>query len=494
MSNPDTFKAVRLRDPLQRASGSRSSGIRPSVVSSRGLSREQRIRRLLALADVLALTGALAVVAIAVGGGLSGPAGFAWTLLTLPAWVLLFKLYGLYDRDHKRVSHSTVDDLPWIFHALVVGGLGLWLFSKLAPVHRFTFQEGVWFFATGVLLIVFARTVARTAVQIFTAPERVIFVGGGYGTALLARKMVARPQYGLEPIGYIETDPSETGGGADVPKLGALEDLEQLCVQHGANRVAITSLSTNAELPDVVRLATGLGISVSILPQLTDVLGPSVEIDDIEGVTVLGLNSAALTRSSRFLKRAMDIGITSVLLAFALPLIALIAVGVKVTSPGPVIYSQERLGRSGRRFRMYKFRTMVADADAKAGDLLDQSAHQAWLLLEHDPRVTRFGSILRKTSLDELPQFLNVLKGEMSLVGPRPMTPAISEHIPSWGLRRLDLTPGLTGLWQVLGRTAVPFDEMVKLDYLYVTNWSLWQDFRLLVRTLPAVIHGRGAN
>jgi lipopolysaccharide/colanic/teichoic acid biosynthesis glycosyltransferase len=172
----------------------------------------------------------------------------------------------------------------------------------------------------------------------------------------------------------------------------------------------------------------------------------------------------------------------------------LAAFAIKLTSPGPVLYAQERIGRHGRRFRVYKLRTMVQDADERLKSLAKDSSHPAWLLLDHDPRITRVGRVLRLTSIDELPQLWNVLRGDMSLVGPRPMTPSVHEHISGWGRRRLDLTPGITGLWQVLGRTTIPFEEMLKLDYLYVTNWSLWQDVRLLIRTLPVVLRRRGAN
>ena len=223
-------------------------------------------------------------------------------------------------------------------------------------------------------------------------------------------------------------------------------------------------------------------------------LGPSVEVDDVEGITVLGMTPPNLTRSSRALKRAMDILIAAALLVLAAPVMLLIAFALKLTSRGPVFYVQERIGRGGRRFRMLKFRTMVQDAEARGEELSEQSAHPVWLLLDHDPRVTRLGRFLRHMSLDELPQLWNVLIGDMSLVGPRPMPPDVDEHISGWGRRRLDLTPGITGLWQVLGRTRIPFEEMVKLDYLYVTNWSLWQDVRLLVHTLPAVIRRRGVN
>ena len=202
----------------------------------------------------------------------------------------------------------------------------------------------------------------------------------------------------------------------------------------------------------------------------------------------------ALTRPSRFLKRSMDFAIAGVALLVLLPVMLAAALAVALTSRGPVFYTQVRVGRDGRRFRMYKFRTMVEGADSRVEELRADSADPAWLLLERDPRVTDVGRFLRTTSIDELPQLVNVLKGEMSLVGPRPVTPEIDGHIDGWARRRVDMAPGMTGLWQVLGRTTIPFEEMLKLDYLYVTNWSLWQDLRLLVRTPPAVIKRRGVN
>jgi lipopolysaccharide/colanic/teichoic acid biosynthesis glycosyltransferase len=169
-------------------------------------------------------------------------------------------------------------------------------------------------------------------------------------------------------------------------------------------------------------------------------------------------------------------------------------VAIKLDSPGPVFFRQRRIGRAGREFRLVKFRTMVADAEDRHKGLLAQSLDPAWLLLQHDPRVTRVGRVLRHWSLDELPQFWNVLRGEMSLVGPRPLIDSEDRQLVGWRRSRVDLTPGLTGLWQVLGRTNIPFEEMIKLDYLYVTNWSLWTDVRLFLRTFPSVLARRGVN
>jgi exopolysaccharide biosynthesis polyprenyl glycosylphosphotransferase len=244
----------------------------------------------------------------------------------------------------------------------------------------------------------------------------------------------------------------------------------------------------------LTREANKAGVKVGLLPSVVDVLGPSTEIDDVQGVTILGVNPVRLTRSSRLLKRALDVTVSSLALLSLAWLLPLVALAIKLDSRGPVFFKQDRMGRRGQRFRVYKLRTMVVDAEQRVEELRPRSDHAAWLLLDHDPRVTRVGRLLRLTSADELPQLWNVLRGEMSLVGPRPMPLDTDRQIDGWGRRRLDLKPGITGLWQVLGRTSISFEEMIKLDYLYVTNWSLWSDIRLLLRTVFVVLGRRGAN
>ncbi len=186
--------------------------------------------------------------------------------------------------------------------------------------------------------------------------------------------------------------------------------------------------------------------------------------------------------------------VAALLLVVALPILIIVAIAVKLGSPGPVFFAQERVGKGDHRFRLLKFRTMVVNAEDLRATLLSQSSDPHWLKLDHDPRITRVGRMLRRLSLDELPQLWNVVRGEMSMVGPRPLIPAEDERVQAWARGRLDLTPGITGYWQVLGRTRIPFDEMVKLDYLYVMNWSLWEDVRLMLKTLPVVIGGQGSN
>jgi exopolysaccharide biosynthesis polyprenyl glycosylphosphotransferase len=275
----------------------------------------------------------------------------------------------------------------------------------------------------------------------------------------------------------------------------ARSDLDGLLLRYRPDRVVLCDArASEAELLHLVHRCKELSLKVSLLPQMFSAMGPSVEVDDVEGVTVLGINPPVLPRTSRYLKRSLDLFVSVAFLITAAPLLALIALSIKLESRGPVFFKQRRIGRRGRPLRLVKFRTMVVDAEHQAAALMPASQHAGWLKLDHDPRITRVGRFLRRLSLDELPQFWNIIKGEMSLVGPRPLIESEDRQVDGWARSRLELTPGLTGLWQVLGRTNIPFDEMVKLDYLYVTNWSLWTDVRLILRTVPAVLTRRGAN
>jgi exopolysaccharide biosynthesis polyprenyl glycosylphosphotransferase len=467
------------------------SGVRPALVEvppartpepaavRATFARGTHLRRALALGDVAAVLAALGLAVLVSGRTDRGSAMLLGAALA-PAWVLLFKLYGLYDRDDRRISHATVDDAPWVFHAVLVGALGVWLALKLAPTGRFVLAEALVFFVAANAFVLGARSFTREAVRRLEPAERVLFVGGGPMATVLERKMRVHPEYGLEPIGELAA--------------GEFGELEEVCRARGIDRLVVAPTLGARVLADVVRRSRRLDVRLSIVPDGVDVLGPSVVVDDVEGVTVLGLNPPALTRSSRALKRAMDVVVAGTALVACAPLLAAVALAVKLTSPGPVLFVQERVGLHGRPFRLAKFRTMVADAERRAAELRAQSRDPHWLLLDDDPRVTRLGRVLRHTSLDELPQLWNVLRGDMSLVGPRPLTVDDAANVSGWGLERLDLVPGLTGLWQVLGRTTIPFEEMVKLDWLYVTNWSLWSDVRLLVRTVPAVFLRRGVN
>jgi exopolysaccharide biosynthesis polyprenyl glycosylphosphotransferase len=465
-----------------------------SVVSSSYGRRDYLIRRLLALGDVVAVAGALTLAALVGPHGRVGEQ-VAWGLVITPAWPVIFKLYGLYDRDHKRMSHGTLDDLPWLLHAVLVGGLLTWAFYKWAPTQQLVLDQILVFGLSTLALVLACRYAVRRGTLKWIGPERVLIIGDRQTTNLVS-KLRAHPEYGLEPIGLV----TRSGDEPAIPSLPVLADVDSLDLGHllslhDIDRLVIshTALAEN-EMLELLRECREFGLKVSLLPQLLDVMGPSLEIDDVEGLTVLGINPTILPRSSRFLKRGLDVTVSATALLVAAPAIAVVALLIKLDSRGPVFFRQNRIGKGGRPFKLAKFRTMVPDADRIRHELAAHSEDPNWLKLEDDPRITRVGRVLRHSSLDELPELWNVLKGEMSLVGPRPLIESEDRQVRGWARGRLDLTPGITGLWQVLGRTEIPFAEMIKLDYLYVTNWSLWTDIRLILRTVPAVLTRRGAN
>ena len=488
------------RNPDTRATGSdeTASHLReaPSpTISHRYGRRDYVLRRALAASDVGSI-----FLALAVGIGLSDGGAHRMELIyclpLVPGWLLLFRAYGLYERDIKRISHGALDDVPNIFHALLIGTLVIWTYLRVLPgAERLVFAEVAVFGVLAMFLIPLARVVVRRLVQRVMGPERVVFVGEPAELTSLVHKIRTHPEYSLEPVGIVPLRSTSTV--SPLPVLDTLDslDLNALEQKHAFDRLIVAHEDVDDQtLLDLLQECGQLSIKVSILPRFGDALGPSVEVDEIEGVTVLDLNPLVLPRSSRYFKRAMDIvGATLALVLAALPMLV-IAIAIKLDSRGPVFFRQERIGRRERRFSLFKFRTMVPDAEDRKAGLLEQSSDPNWLKLESDPRVTRVGRFLRVSSLDELPQLINVLKGEMSLVGPRPLIPVEDELVTGWSRTRLDLSPGITGLWQVLGRTSIPFEEMVKLDTLYVTNWSLWLDVKLVIRTFRIVFNRRGAN
>jgi len=459
--------------------------------------RDWFLRRLLAVSDAVCLLLAMAAAVALAGSG----HGHSWQqhmlfgLITLPAWVVLFKLYGLYDRDTKRLSHSTLDDLPSLFQALLLGCLLLWCWFVVAAPAKLMFAAILAFAGLAMALVLTGRVLARAGFIRVVSPERVLLIGTGQSSGALIEKMRAKASMRLEPIGMVSCE--HAAEALELPCLGDLDDVDlpRLMVEQRVGRVVVADAEVDGErLLGVLRDCKTVSVKVSLLPATCSALGPSVEVDDLQGVTVLGINPSVLSRSSRIAKRALDLAGVVILGISAVPMVIAMAIAVKLDSPGPVFFRQERIGKGGQRFRLLKMRTMVLNAEARREELLAHSKDPGWLHLEHDPRITRVGRVLRLASLDELPQLWNVLKGDMSLVGPRPLIADEDRYVDDWARGRLDLTPGITGLWQVLGRSTIPFDEMVKLDYLYVTNWSLWGDVRLILRTLPAVLRRNQAN
>jgi exopolysaccharide biosynthesis polyprenyl glycosylphosphotransferase len=456
------------------------SAVAGSHLANQHSRRDRAIRRLLMFADIGGLLAALVVM-----GVVSRRPSFwqvvLWGLPTLPVWLAIFTAYGLYRRHHSRIGHGTVDDAPWLFHALLLGCPLMWFYFRCLPEGDDHFGKVVAFGATCGVSILLLRSLARSLGARVIAPERLLLIGQHEEMRLLARTLERHPGYGAQPVARVAAD-------FDL-------DVERLSVEYGIGRVVVAhgELEPPALL-ELLRRCKELSIKVSMLPQVSDAMGPSVELDDVAGLTLIAISPPVISPSARATKRVMDVvGATLLLLALA-PLIAVIAVAIKLDSRGPVLFHQQRVGHRGRLFGLLKFRTMVPDAERRRDALLAGSKEPGWLHLEHDPRITHLGRVLRQTSFDELPQLWNVLRGEMSLVGPRPLIPTEDANLVGWARTRLDLMPGLSGLWQVAGRTSIPFHEMIRLDYLYVTNWSLWGDVRLMLRTVPAVLMRRGVN
>ena len=454
-------------------------------------------------ADALAITAAL-VVTYGVADMLAPPAIIApsWltvtlALLALPFWIAVFTVYNLYERQHRSISLATFDEIGELFHALLAGSLVFLIASqvlrRVMGAEVYFPVEAAMFLATALPLVLLARGTVRSFV--FPAvmnPRRTLIVGAGEVGQVVERKIRSHPEYGLELVGFV--DEGRPGGG-DAPILGRPGELPRLVDTLEIDWVILAfSQSSYEDTLDLLRAARRPDVHLSIVPRFFEVFASNATIQELEGMPVVNLPLMRLSRSVRFLKRAVDLLVASAGLLVLSPLLAVVALAIKLDSRGAVFFRQERHGRGGSVFRILKFRTMEDGAEAKRQQLAQSNQVDGALFkIKEDPRVTRVGRLLRRTSIDELPQLWNVLKGEMSLVGPRPFVIHESSQITGWASRRLDLTPGITGLWQVLGRNDLPFDEMVKLDYIYVTNWSLWWDLKILCQTIPVVLARRGA-
>jgi exopolysaccharide biosynthesis polyprenyl glycosylphosphotransferase len=471
--------------------------------------RAHRLRRgrtrLLVVGDLASLTVAYLIcyVVAAQIAPLAPVSASGWFLAALAAtapfvWLGVLTAYRLYDNDSLRISVSSFDEVRDLFQAMLVGSLiylivsqavahffGWWIYT---PVEAFLFMG-----AALVLLPVVRGSIRSWVLPRVMEPRRTLIVGSGDEARLVYRKITAHPEFGLEVVGFLDGQATEA---LPRPVVGAPQDVARVVEEYDIDRVLIaSSVGSHEETLDLVRSVRRPDVHVSIVPRYFEIFTSHATLDDVEGMPVVTLPPMRLGRSSRILKRAVDIAVAGGALLVLAPLLAVVALAIRLDSNGSPLYWQPRRGRLGSTFRIVKFRSMFTGAEARRADVLHMNEVDGPLfkIKGRDPRVTRVGAFIRKTSIDELPQLWNVVKGEMSLVGPRPFVLYEADQITGWAARRLDMTPGITGLWQVLGRNDIPFDEMTKLDYLYVTNWSVWWDFKILCQTIPVVLGRRGA-
>jgi exopolysaccharide biosynthesis polyprenyl glycosylphosphotransferase len=466
------------------------------LVGTRHRDRDYGLRRVLLAADTAALILAL-VVALALAGGRGEPLLDALLIVpTIPGWFLLFRAYGLYQRPLRQFEPTHLDDISALFHSLLIGTLGLWVWFRILPVQRLGLVEVIAFGVAAAILVTALRAAVRLSSLRMRGPERVLVIAPLADVKILQRKLGNHPEYEMQVVSA-KTGEGEGHAGLDLRICESFDDVGHLLRAAEVDHVMVQlnqELLSQEEIAELMRTCFRARIRFGTFPREKSLLPPGVQVNHIEGTGFLSYNPPVLSRSSRIIKRAMDLAIAvPLLLLCAIPM-AIIALAIKLDDGGEVLFSQTRVGKDGERFQLLKFRTMVADADALVTELMAKSLDPDWLVMEEDPRVTRVGRFLRRSSLDELPQLWNVLRGDMSLVGPRPLPVRDDEAVRGWGRHRLDCIPGVTGWWQVLGRNDIPFREMVEIDYAYVTSWTFWGDVKLLARTIPVVLSRRGSN
>jgi len=497
--------AVEADPPASEVLGIAEGGSRSRVAAR---DRGWLMRRVLLGADLIALTTAFLLVEFVYLGqqatqdAVSLRAEFLLFFLTLPGWIVLAKLYGLYDLDEERADHSTADEVAKVFHLITVGGFVFYAGASLTGLAHPPTAKIVLFWALAIVLVGMGRALARVAARRHQwYVQNTVIVGAGDVGQMIARKVLQHPDYGINLVGFVDPAPKERQEGlGDLCLVDSPAGLSEFVREQSIDRVIVAFSNESHEATlDLIRTLTGLGVCIDIVPRLFPLMGQSVGVHGIEGLPLIALPRGRMPRSTLLIKRAMDIVVSLVGLIVLAPLGAIIAIKIKLDSPGPVFFRQLRMGAGESTFEILKFRTMDSNADERKHEVAPLNKHARdsddprMFKVPDDPRVTSFGRFLRRYSLDELPQLINVLRGEMSLVGPRPLILDEDRHVTDWRRRRLFVKPGMTGIWQVLGRDDISLEEMVELDLRYIAGWSLLNDFRLLLRTLPAIVRVRSA-
>jgi exopolysaccharide biosynthesis polyprenyl glycosylphosphotransferase len=412
-------------------------------------------------------------------------------------WLALFKLLGLYD---KRDITSAGDETSSIFGATIAGSL--LLFALLFLYRGFWFSRALLIYAAVIcsLLMMVSRyllnIIQREMYKKGMGIRRTLILGAGEIGQGLANKIFTEKETGYKAVAFLDDDRDKIDKVFyGVPVMGPIISTKNMIKELNIDEVILaTGKLHQQKVLEIITECEGQGVEFKLVPGILELIASRISTDEIGGIPLLSIKEIKLQGVNAAIKRSSDVIISLSALLILSPLMLIVACAIKLGSKGPVFFSQRRVGKDGRTFDLFKFRSMVESAEAmftkvvadKGGDIIRFKA-------KDDPRVTGIGRIIRKFSIDELPQLFNVFSGDMSLVGPRPPVPIEVEKYSSWHKKRLRVRPGLTGLWQVSGRSELPFEDMVRLDIYYIENWSLWMDFRIMLRTIPTVIFGSGA-
>src|SRR5829696_4528216 len=441
-----------------------------AVETARGAERASLLRRLLLMSDVVAAI--IAGIAGAVAGGLDLPHALTFAAIVAVAWPVLAFMGGLYAVDTLGAWASGIPEIGRLAALAVFASWPL-VFTANALDAGAPMAAALVAAPLSLLLALVGRTTLRGALhRASPLRQRTLIIGSGLVASQLLDRLRRHGEYGLDPIGIVD-DEIHDDFGLDVPVLGRFD-----------------------ELRDVLRACREERVAVDIVPRLFEFLDGAKAIEQIGGIPLLTISAPRLSRVAKAAKRVLDVAVAGGLLLAMAPVLLIIALAIKIESRGPVLFRQPRAGLRGKPFMVFKLRSMYMDAEARKAELMRHNEMEGGVLfkVQRDPRITRIGRWLRRLSIDEMPQLLNVLRGEMSLVGPRPLVLPESALLgDSWHARRLDLRPGLTGPWQISGRSDLTVQDMVRLDYQYVTGWSLTRDLEILLGTVTVVLNGRGA-
>jgi exopolysaccharide biosynthesis polyprenyl glycosylphosphotransferase len=419
-----------------------------------------------------------------------------WAAMFSPIWILVLKLHGLYDNDHRRIRHSTLDELSSLISAAALGTLALDGLLALSPVGPLPASSAiavglgalVGSFASRAILRFFWHRLAGAAIGIVVGPAAAV--------AVVARRVATHPETRLHLVGYLAPRGEDERTAGSLPRLGTIADIPRVAHDEQVERVIVTEQEMSEPAAErLIEQCKAAGLALTFLPQHFGLLGPGIELNRLAELPVLDFRFSDPPRSTEALKRAMDVAISGLLLVLLSPVLLASALLILLDSGRPILFRQRRAGKDGKPFTVLKFRTMVPGAEEQLGELVDlEKLKEPAFKIADDPRVTRAGRVLRRFSLDELPQCVNVLRGDMSLVGPRPEEERVVALYDERQRIRLAVKPGMTGPMQVYGRADLTFEERLAMERDYLDNISVAGDLAILLRTPAAIVRGEGSH
>lgn len=479
------------------------------VESSAGERRGFVLRRLEVFTDLLALlvTGGVVLVVLTVAGRPVQTLDLTLFLLFVPIWPLIGVATSAYhpSKVGRGLAITVADEFGTIFRVSTIWAWFFLLARSVISTDPIQVIPSALAWGLSIPIVLLGRSALRTfARSRGWYNQDVVVVGRRADASRIVRRIARHPEWGVNVAVEVEVDEGESRPTVANPVASAEAAVEasallELADRVGASRVIFATPPGQLDArTDLTRSLIESGVQVDFVPGEAEILRSGAAVSHLEGLPLMSMPGARPPRSWGMFKRAMDLMIAVPALVLVSPLLAYAAVRIKRDSPGPVFYRQERAGLDGRPFNFLKLRTMCADADERLDEVLDLSLHEASgtsgiFKAADDPRVTRVGRKLRRHSLDEMPQLINVVRGDMSLVGPRPLPVYEDARVAAHYALRRHVRPGMTGPWQVNGRSDIPFHDMLRLDYSYVLNWSLGEDLKLLTQTVDAVLRGRGA-